>query len=129
MRPRDVIRGAALLSGVYDLEPLRHTYVGDQLGLTAAEAARNSPIRHVEAGAPPLIVARGDNETAAFAQQHRQFVSALTEVGTSVTDLVVPDRNHFDLPLGIGDPLTSLGNAVLAQLGLLSPPGHPGAGN
>ncbi|MEX5709355.1 alpha/beta hydrolase [Parafrankia sp. FMc6] len=126
--PTDVICGAALLSGVYDLEPLRHTYVGDQIGLTAAEAARNSPVRHVHGGIPPLVVARGDNETTAFAEQHRQFVSSLARAGTSVTDLVVPDRNHFDLPLSIGDPRTSLGSTVLAQMGLLPSGGHPASG-
>ncbi|AEH08163.1 Arylformamidase [Candidatus Protofrankia datiscae] len=125
LRPFDVIRGACLLSGIYDLEPLRHTYVGEQIGLTAAEAARNSPIRHVHGGAPPLIVARGDNETAAFAAQHRQFVSSLTRAGTPVADLVVSARNHFDLPLVLGDPETPLGRAVLTQMGLLSLPGNP----
>ncbi|WP_250289871.1 alpha/beta hydrolase [Frankia sp. CiP1_Cm_nod1] len=125
LHPSDVIRGACLLSGIYDLEPLRHTYVGEQIRLTAAEAAHNSPVRHVHGDLPPLIVARGDNETAAFAAQHAQFVSSLTRAGTPVIDLVVPARNHFDLPLALGDPETPLGRAALAQMGLLPPPDNP----
>lgn len=35
--------GAVLLSGVYDLEPVRLTYVNDRVGMTRDEARRNSP--------------------------------------------------------------------------------------
>ncbi|EFC86191.1 hypothetical protein FrEUN1fDRAFT_0628 [Parafrankia sp. EUN1f] len=47
LRVRGVIRGACLVSGVYELETLRHSYLGEAFGLTAAEAVRNSPLRHV----------------------------------------------------------------------------------
>ncbi|WP_054567378.1 alpha/beta hydrolase [Frankia sp. R43] len=76
LRVRDVIRGVCLVSGVYELETLRHSYLGEAFGLTAAEAARNSPLRHVfraanrahrahqpGAGLPPLVLASGDRET------------------------------------------------------------------
>ncbi|KPM56667.1 arylformamidase [Frankia sp. R43] len=120
LRPTGVIRGACLLSGIYDLEPLRHTYVGEQIRLTAAEAARNSPVHRLRGtgSLPSLVIARGENETSAFAAQHRQFLSALTEYGTAPVDLVVPGRNHFDLPETLGDPGEPLGRAVLAQMGL-----------
>ncbi len=125
LRPLDIVRGASLLSGVYDLEPLRHTYVGDVLRLTAAEAARNSPVLYPYDGIPPLIVARGGNETAAFVAEHDRFISALAGTGTQVTDLIVSSRNHFDLPLTLGDPDTPLGRTTLAQMGLLPPSGDP----
>lgn len=118
LHPRDIVRGATLLSGVYELEPLRHTYVGEAMDLGIEEAARNSPVRHLRPGLPALIVARGSTETEAFADQHGDLVSALTQLGAPVVDLVVPARNHFDLPLGLGDPADVLGRAVLAQMGL-----------
>lgn len=125
LRPRDVIRGAALLSGVYDLEPLRDTYVGEAIGLTAAEAVRNSPLRQPGTWLPPLVVARGERETVAFAAQHSAFTTFLTGTGTRVTSLVAPARNHFDLPFDLGDPTTPLGRATLALMGLLPSPGDP----
>jgi arylformamidase len=57
-------------------------------------------------------------ETEAFADQHSHLVSTLVQLGVPVVDLVVPGRNHFDLPLGLGDPADELGRAVLAQMGL-----------
>lgn len=115
LRPPDVAGGAVLLSGVYELEPLRRSYIGEAIGLTAEQAARNSPIRHLRGPLPPLIVARGGNETAAFADQHERFVAALTAAGAPVTDLVVEPRNHFDLPFDLGDPASPLGRATLAR--------------
>lgn len=116
LRPPDVVRGATLLSGIYELEPLGHTYIGDAIGLGVGEASRNSPIRHLCPALPPLIVARGSAETAAFADQHDDLVNTLVQLGARVVDLVVPARNHFDLPLGLGDPADVLGRAVLAQM-------------
>lgn len=118
LRPRDVIRGATLLSGVYELEPLRHTYIGDAIGLGIDEAARNSPVRHLSRGLPPLIVARGNNETVAFADEHEELVSTVVQLGSPLVDLVVPARNHFDLPMGLGDPRDMVGRAVFAQMEL-----------
>ncbi|MGH3928784.1 MAG: alpha/beta hydrolase [Pseudonocardiaceae bacterium] len=122
LRPRDVVRGATLLSGVYELEPLGHTYIGEAIGLGVGEASRNSPIRHLPAGLPPLIVARGGVETEAFVDQHDDLVNALHQLGAPVIDLIVPGRNHFDLPLGLGDPADALGSAVLAQMELTAVP-------
>ncbi|WP_018501387.1 alpha/beta hydrolase [Parafrankia discariae] len=118
LRPRDVIRGATLLSGIYDLEPLRDTYVGEAIGLTAAEAARNSPLRRAGSRLPPLVVARGERETVAFAAQHSAFTTSLAGTGTPVTALVAAGRHHFDLPFDLGDPATLLGRATLTRMGL-----------
>lgn len=118
LRPQDVVRGATLLSGVYELEPLGHTYIGEAIGLGVGEASRNSPIRHLPPGLPPLIVARGSVETEAFADQHDDLVNTVSQLGAPVVELVVPGRNHFDLPLGLGDPADLLGGTVLAQMEL-----------
>ncbi|WP_207386254.1 hypothetical protein [Protofrankia symbiont of Coriaria ruscifolia] len=42
-----------------------------------------------------------------------------------MTDLIVPSRNHFDLPLVLGDPNTALGRTTLAHMGLQTPSGEP----
>ncbi|WP_093807428.1 alpha/beta hydrolase [Streptomyces sp. Ncost-T6T-1] len=117
-RPVDVIAGAVLLSGVYDLEPVRLTYVNEPLGLDADAAARLSPIRHLPDRLPPLVVARGGAETAEFARQHRELVEAAIPRSAVVHDLVITHRNHFDITFDLDDPASDLGAAVLRQLGL-----------
>jgi arylformamidase len=109
---REVVCGAALLSGIYDLEPLRATYVGEAIALTEAQAQTNSPVRHLHPAVPPLIVARGTDETSGFVGQQQAFVEGATARGIAVHELVVKNRNHFDLPFDLGDRSTALGAAV-----------------
>ncbi|MGI5347066.1 alpha/beta hydrolase [Streptomyces sp. CA-250714] len=110
-----LVAGAALLSGIYDLEPLRHTYVNDALGLDAEAALRNSPVHHLPRRLPPVVIARGGGETAEFIRQHNAMTALLRQRDTQVTEIVCPTRNHFDLPHDLGNPHTALGRAVLAQ--------------
>lgn len=116
LRLSGTITSATLISGVYDLEPLRHTYVNDALGMDADEARDLSPLHRMPAWLPRLVVALGEDETDAFTAQHHRFVGAAREGGTEVTDLVVPGRHHFDLPFDLADPDTVLGAAVLGIL-------------
>jgi len=103
---------------VYDLNPLRHTYINDAVGMDAAAASRNSPLHQLPDWLPPLVVARGANETTAFAWQQDQFVMAARGRADRLTELVDPGRNHFDLPFDLGDRATPLGRAVYELMGL-----------
>lgn len=67
--PQDVIKGVCAVSGVYDLEPVRLSYVNDVVGMDTSEAERNSPIRHSLVNHCPVILAYGDNETGEFKRQ------------------------------------------------------------
>ncbi|MDT7847794.1 alpha/beta hydrolase [Streptomyces justiciae] len=113
----DRIAGAVLLSGMYDLEPVRLSYVNDALLLDEAAVLRNSPILRLPARLPRTVVARGGNETEEYVRQHEGMVAALRS-RAAVTEVVAERRDHFDLPYDLGVPGTGLGDAVLAQLGL-----------
>src|SRR6185436_14570558 len=56
------VRGGIAISGFYDLEPIRLSYVNDKLGLNEAEARRNSPMLNFPASSGPLIVTYGTAE-------------------------------------------------------------------
>jgi arylformamidase len=120
------LAGVALLSGVYDLGRIRLTYVNDALGLTEADARSNSPIHFLPIRAGEVLVARGETETGEYRRQHDLLVAALRRAGGGgtaadealVRSLVCLGRNHFDLPLGLGDPQDELGQAVLRQMRL-----------
>jgi arylformamidase len=119
LRPADVVHAVTLLSGIYELVPLCGTCIGAEIMLSRREAVRLSPVRYLQAGLPPLLVARGAAETQAFADQQDHLVTVVRRLGIPVDDLVVTSRNHFDLPLGLGDPDDALGRAELALMGLL----------
>ena len=56
------VRGCLAISGIYDLEPMRHCYVNDKLGLDEATALRNSPIRLQPSRKVPLAIVVGGAE-------------------------------------------------------------------
>lgn len=112
MRPTDLACGAVLLSGLYELEPLRRSSIGREIRLSSAEVAAHSFLRHLHPRLPALVLARGDDEPSGFADQQRWLVAGAAGLGAPVTDLVVAGRNHFELPLGIADPVDPVGLLV-----------------
>ena len=66
------VRAGMAISGIYDLEPIRHSYLNVKLGLDEATSRRNSPM--MQAGGPKTIVTgRRQRRTAAVAQADRGF--------------------------------------------------------
>jgi dipeptidyl aminopeptidase/acylaminoacyl peptidase len=54
-----------------------------------------SPISHVHAGAPPVLLMHGDSDAMVPADQSIRFERALTEAGGTVTLELVPGASHF----------------------------------
>jgi arylformamidase len=112
----DVVAGAILLSGIYDLEPLLGTYIDAALHLTRADVAGLSPLR-LQLGRPVrTIVAWGDNETGEFKRQSRAFAAALLGAGFPVSEFALAETNHFDIVFGLADRRSVLGEATLAMI-------------
>lgn len=112
------LAGLVLLSGLYDLRPVVGSYVNDKLGLSPEEARAHSPLFRAPPRADHVLLALGEHETDEYARQQRRFAAALREAGRPLDDLTVAGRDHFDLPLDLGDPTTTLGRAVLDRMGL-----------
>ena len=115
------VKGAVLVSGIYELEPLIGTSIDVALALDPAAAARNSP-RHLPlTGFPPSLVCWGENETDQFKRQSRSFAQALQEAGTDCVEFECAARNHFDVILDLADPATLLGRRVLTLIQSTAP--------
>lgn len=115
--PRDVIKGALLSSGMYDLKPVRLSKRGAYIAFTDAMEQALSPIRHLDRIHCPVIVAHGTYETPEFQRQARDFAAALGAAGKPVELLVGVGYNHFELPETLASPYGLLGRAMLAQMG------------
>src|SRR3977135_2962351 len=48
------VKAGMAISGIYDLEPIRHSYLNVKLGLDEATSRRNSPVMQAEGIAKPL---------------------------------------------------------------------------
>jgi len=114
--PGTAVAGAIPVSGLFDLEPLRHCHQDAWLSLDDASIAALSPIRHVPDAGCPMLVAWGEHETAEFARQSRDFAAAWAAKGGTVETLEVSGRNHFDVILDLADPDTTLAQRTMALI-------------
>ena len=114
------IRGAVLFSGLFDLEPVRLSYVNEWLSLDSEAAQRLSPLRNIprRGAAPPLFACYGGNETSEFKRQTEEYANAWAARGHEANVVPRPERNHFDLAVAVGDPDDPLCQAVAAFMGL-----------
>lgn len=108
------IQGAVLLSGMFDLTPLVHTHINEWMHMTEQDAQRNSPMLHLPARSPEIIVSHGGNETSEFKRQTTDFLAAWQARGMQGQYVDMPDTNHFDLPLTLDDSRNPLGHALSA---------------
>jgi arylformamidase len=121
--PEDAIKGVCAISGVFDLEPVRLSYVNDVVGMGVEEARLNSPNLHNTINRCPVIFAYGDNETAEFKRQTDEYGDVLQRVGIPVTLSEIAQRNHFDVILDLADAGTWLSRQILGQMELTRPDG------
>lgn len=107
------VKGAVLVSGIYDLEPLIGTSINDALGLDEFTASQNSPLHSGLKGFQAGFVCWGENETDQFKWQSRAFAQALLQAGAECAAFECPGRNHFDVILDLADPGMELGRRTM----------------
>ena len=91
------IKGGVAISGIYDLEPIRHSYLNTKLGLDEAMSRRNSPL--MQAGGPmkPLSLVVGAAELPLLRKQTADFAGYRAGHGLPVSYEEIPNANHFTI--------------------------------
>ena len=114
---RDPLAGAVLVSGIYDLEPLRFSYLQPSIQLDDGIVRRNSPMFGVRPCATPALVTWGADESAEFARQATQYHAAWQGAGNRGELLPLVGANHFTAVEGLADPGSTLSRWIAARLG------------
>jgi acetyl esterase/lipase len=102
------------MSGLYDLEPIRLSYVNEKLDLTPAEAAAYSPQMHISAGARTLLIV-GDGELPELRRQTAHYASCLRANGELVEEISAPGCNHFTVTEMVALPNGAAIKAVVRE--------------
>jgi arylformamidase len=118
--PPDVIKGALLCSGMYDLKPVRLSKRSLYVKFTDEMEEALSAQRHLGTLNTPLVLAYGTYETPEFQRQTRDFHAAVKATGKPVQLLVGEGYNHFELHETLASPYGLAGRAVLQQMRLTS---------
>jgi arylformamidase len=116
--PLDILKGATLGSGMYDLKPVRLSKRSKYVRFTDEIEEALSAQRHIDKLHTPLILAYGTYETPEFQRQTRDFYAAVKAAGKPVELLVGEGYNHFEMLETLANPFGLLGRAVLGQMRL-----------
>jgi arylformamidase len=116
--PAELIRGAVLASGIYDLEPVRLSYRNAMLGLDRDAEIRNSPCRNLPAQGAPLLIAHGELETSEFKRQSRVFAGLWQKRFGNCREMEVQGVNHYEVIETLIDAKSPLARATLAWFGM-----------
>jgi arylformamidase len=98
--------GALLISGIYDLEPILHTSINNDIKMNETTANSLSPIKHLARNTTlkvknntPVAIVWGENETDEFKRQSTEFATAwsVSNPGSPSRNKEIASRNHFDV--------------------------------
>ena len=116
--PENFCKGALLLSGMYELEPVRRSKRSSYVTFTDAMVEKLSAQRHLDGLHTPLILAYGTCETPEFQRQTEDFFAAVRTAGKPAEMIVGEAYNHFELLETLANPYGLTGRALLRQMGL-----------
>lgn len=107
------VRGALLISGIYDLEPIRVSTLNAPIGMDAADARRFSPLHQIPASTPPILIAYGADEIPEIRRQSDDYFAALDFIGRDVEKMPVAGCNHFSVLEQLSAPDGVLARALV----------------
>jgi acetyl esterase/lipase len=91
------VKAGMAISGIYDLEPIRHSYLNVKLGLDEAMSQRNSPMMQAGGTDKPLSLVAGSAELPLLRKQTADFAGHRAKHGLPVTYEEIPSANHFSI--------------------------------
>jgi arylformamidase len=116
--PANILKGAMLVSGMYDLAPVRLSKRSAYVKFTDEVEHKLSAIRHLDRLSTPLLLAYGTCETPEFQRQTRDFYAAVKAAGKPAELLIAEGYNHFEIIETLANPYGLIGRAALAQMKL-----------
>jgi len=91
------VKAGLAISGIFDLEPIRHSYLNEKLRADEASSRRNSPLMQEGGPAKPLSLVVGSGELPLLRKQTADFAGHRARYGLPVTYEEIPDANHFTI--------------------------------
>jgi arylformamidase len=116
--PADFCKGAVLVSGMYDLAPVRLSKRSTYVKFTDEMERDLSPERHIDQINTPIVLVYGSGDTPEFQRQTRDFLGALRNAQKPAEIVFAEGYNHFELIETIANPYGVAGRVRLKQMGL-----------
>ena len=104
----DSIRAALMVSGVFDIAPLRFSYLQPAIQLDDGIIRRNSPMFGICPSRAQVLLTWGSEESSEFARQSSEFFHRWQQSGNSAELIKQAGCDHFSAIYGFEDPQSML---------------------
>lgn len=115
---KNAIKGGFAISGLYDLEPVRHTYMNPTLGFTEETVRDYSPVHLEPQVLAPIVFAVGGAETPEFRRHNTLLLDPWGAKGVPCEHIIGPDLNHFTVLEDFSTEGRMFNNRMRALMGL-----------
>jgi arylformamidase len=106
--PRDLVKGACSISGLFELEPIWLSYLNQKLRMDREMAKRNSPALLEFPTKAPLLLVVGKDESDEYHRQSKAMADKWSKLGYE-HELIVPEGlDHFAVVDSLIDPRADL---------------------
>lgn len=100
--PENLIAAAVPVSGVFDLRPLRYSYLQPMLNLSVETIYAQSPLlQEFRKSGARILVTLGGSESKEFLRQSECYVDLASSVGCDIDLWVQDGKHHFDVIEGL----------------------------
>lgn len=110
--PAAPLAGAMLISGMYELEPVRRSKRSLYVKFTDELVAGLSAMRRLDLVHCPVVVCHGAQESPEFIRQAQDFAAALKAAGKQAELIIVQGANHFEMLESFHNPFSFVGRAA-----------------
>jgi arylformamidase len=114
------VKAGMAISGLYDLKPIRHSYLNDKLQLDEPMSRRNSPLLQNDGPNKPLAMVCGATELPLLRIQSAAFAGHRASLGLPVSYEEIAGANHFSIMAEMAKPdgrITTLIRNLFARVG------------
>jgi acetyl esterase/lipase len=91
------VKAGMAISGIFDLEPIRHSYLNVKLKLDGPMSRRHSPMAQPGGPMKPLALVVGAAELPLLRKQTADFAGHRAKYGLPVAYEEIPGANHFTI--------------------------------
>jgi acetyl esterase/lipase len=106
------VRAGLAIAGIFELGPIRDTYLNERLKLTEEEIATLSPLR-LSSVRKPLAISYGTAELPALVRESRDYHAHRAQSHLPGPLIPIPNANHFTIMDEIRSPNGALTRAVM----------------
>ncbi|WP_159009576.1 alpha/beta hydrolase [Bradyrhizobium sp. S69] len=112
------VKAGIAISGIFDLEPIRHSYLNVKLKLDGPMSRRHSPMAQPGGPMKPLALVVGAAELPLLRKQTADFAGHRAKYGLPVAYEEIPGANHFTIMNEMQSPngrITTMIRELFAQ--------------